>query len=65
MAAAATVDPNHLQPPLHSGRLDSLWDHDRTTWLTDLGILVLLGAAFLAVTWWRLERLRPGRRTRL
>ncbi len=64
-ATAATVDLNHIQPPLHSGRLDTLWNHDKTTWLTDMGVLLGIGVAFLMIAWWYLERLRPGRRTRL
>jgi ABC-type multidrug transport system ATPase subunit/pSer/pThr/pTyr-binding forkhead associated (FHA) protein len=64
-ATAATVDLNHLQPPLHGGAPDTLWKHDRNTWLIDMGVLAGIGAAFLAIAWWYLERLRPGRRTRL
>jgi hypothetical protein len=64
-ATAATVDLNHLQPPLHNSPPDSLWRHDQTTWLTDLAVLAGLGMVFLVIAWWRLERLRPGRRTRL
>ncbi|HEY0542319.1 MAG TPA: ABC transporter permease, partial [Actinoallomurus sp.] len=64
-ATAATVDLNHLQPPLHDAGPDSLWRHDRTAWLKDMGVLAGLGLAFLVVAWWRLESLRPGRRTRL
>ncbi|MCW2945879.1 MAG: transporter ATP-binding protein [Actinoallomurus sp.] len=64
-ATAATVDLNHLQPSVHSAAPDSLWRHDRTTWLTDVGVLAAIGAGFLMIAWWRLERLRPGRRTRL
>jgi ABC-type multidrug transport system ATPase subunit/pSer/pThr/pTyr-binding forkhead associated (FHA) protein len=64
-ATAATVDLNHLQPPLHDAGPDSLWRHDRAAWLKDMGVLAGLGLAFLVVAWWRLESLRPGRRTRL
>jgi ABC transport system ATP-binding/permease protein len=61
-ATAATVDLNHLQPPLHSGAPDTTWQHTRAAWLKDMGILAGLGLVFLGVAWWRLERLRPGRR---
>jgi ABC-type multidrug transport system ATPase subunit len=64
-ATAATVDLNHLQPPLHDTPPDSLWRHDQAAWLKDMGILGGLGLAFLGVAWWRLERLRPGRRARI
>ncbi len=64
-ATASTVDLNHIQVPLHSGKVDTLWNHDQTTWLTDMGVLLGIGVGFLAIAWWYLERLRPGRRTRL
>ena len=44
---------------------DPLWRHSGATWLTDMGVLAGLGLAFLVIAWWRLERLRPGRRARL
>jgi ABC transport system ATP-binding/permease protein len=28
----------------------------------DMGILARLGVVFVLIAWWRLERLRPGRR---
>jgi ABC-type multidrug transport system ATPase subunit/pSer/pThr/pTyr-binding forkhead associated (FHA) protein len=61
-ATAATVDLNHLQPPLHNTAPDTLWRHDQATWLKDMGVLAGLGLAFIVIAWWRLERLRPGRR---
>jgi ABC-type multidrug transport system ATPase subunit len=64
-ATAATVDLNHLQPPLHGSAADSLWRHDRSAWLKDMGVLTGIGLVFLIIAWQRLERLRPGRRTRL
>jgi ABC-type multidrug transport system ATPase subunit/pSer/pThr/pTyr-binding forkhead associated (FHA) protein len=64
-ATAATVDLNHLQPPLHHAAPDSLWRHTRAAWLKDMGVLAGVGLAFLVIAWWRLERLRPGRRARL
>ncbi len=64
-AAAATVDLNNLQPPVPGEAPDSLWRHNGATWLKDMGVLAGLGLAFLTVAWWRLERLRPGRRARL
>jgi ABC-type multidrug transport system ATPase subunit/pSer/pThr/pTyr-binding forkhead associated (FHA) protein len=64
-ATAATVDVNTLLPQTSDQPPDSLWRHSGATWLTDMGVLAGLGLAFLVITWWRLERLRPGRRARL
>jgi len=41
---------------------DPLWKHNARTWLTDMGLMMLLGLAFSAIAWWRLVRLRPGHR---
>jgi ABC-type multidrug transport system ATPase subunit len=64
-ATASTIDLNNLQPPVPGESPDSLWDHTARTWLMDMGVLVGLGLAFLIIAWWRLERLRPGRKVRL
>jgi hypothetical protein len=50
---------------VHDAAPDPLWRHSGATWLTDMGVLAALGLAFLIIAWWRLERLRPGRRARL
>lgn len=44
-------------------RGDARWDHDRTTWLRDVGALVLLTLAGLFGTWFAL--LREGARRRV
>jgi hypothetical protein len=64
-AAASTIDLNNLQPAVPGQSPDTLWDHSSGTWLIDMGVLVGLGLAFLIIAWWRLERLRPGRKARL
>ncbi|MFZ0833290.1 MAG: FHA domain-containing protein [Mycobacterium sp.] len=64
-AAASTIDLNNLQPPVPGEPPDSLWNRTAGRWLTDMGMLVGLGLTFLIVAWWRLERLRPGRKARL
>ena len=61
-ATAATVDLNNLQPLLHDTPPDGLWRHTQDVWLKDMGILLGLGLVFVAIAWWFLERLRPGRR---
>ncbi len=46
-------------PPLAT---DPLWKHKSTTWLTDIGGMLVLGLLFALITWWRLLRIKPGRR---
>jgi len=41
---------------------DPLWNHNASTWLTDMGLLVALGLVFTGLAWWRLLKIKPGRR---
>jgi ABC transport system ATP-binding/permease protein len=41
---------------------DPLWDHNPSTWLTDMGLLIALGLVFTGLAWWRLLKIKPGRR---
>jgi ABC transport system ATP-binding/permease protein len=41
---------------------DPLWDHNATTWLTDMVVLLLLGLGFALITWWRLIKMGPVKR---
>jgi hypothetical protein len=60
-AVASTADLNHLVPA-GSVPVDPLWQHQASTWLTDMGAMIALSAVFVIITWWRLNRLSPGRR---
>jgi len=60
-AVASTADLNHLLPA-GSTQANSLWDHQGSTWLTDIGGMVVLSIVFVLIAWWRLNRLSPGRR---
>ncbi|WP_063049803.1 FHA domain-containing protein [Nocardia arthritidis] len=59
-AGAATLDLDTLSP--HTGAPDPLWKNTLGTWLVDMGVVAGLGAAFLALAWYRLYQLRPRRR---
>jgi ABC transport system ATP-binding/permease protein len=58
-AVASTADLNMLQP---QQRPDAVWTHDASTWLTDMGLQVLLAVVFSLITYWLLKRAKPGRR---
>ncbi len=60
-AVASTADLNHLLPP-KATPFDSLWQHQASTWLTDMGAMIALSVVFVVIAWWRLNRLSPGRR---
>jgi flagellar biogenesis protein FliO len=40
---------------------DPLWQHQASTWLTDMGAMIALSIVFVLIAWWRLNRLSPGR----
>jgi ABC transport system ATP-binding/permease protein len=68
-ATASTADLNKIGPPLQTGSAsgaavppDPLWNHTASTWLIDMGILLLLALALALVTWWRLAKMGPARR---
>jgi ABC-type multidrug transport system ATPase subunit/pSer/pThr/pTyr-binding forkhead associated (FHA) protein len=60
-AVASTASLNHLLPA-GSAQINSLWDHQSSTWLTDIGAMIVLSIVFVLIAWWRLNRLSPGRR---
>jgi hypothetical protein len=41
---------------------DPLWVHKSGTWLKDVGLMLVLGLLFSVLTWWRLVKIKPGRR---
>ena len=61
-AAGSTVDLNQVAPVPRGGTADPLWRHTARQWVTDLAGEFILAAAFASLTWWRLQRARPGRR---
>ena len=61
-AAGSTVDLNQVAPVPRGGTADPLWRHTAGQWLTDMAAELILAAAFASLTWWRLQRARPGRR---
>jgi ABC transport system ATP-binding/permease protein len=64
--AASTVDLNVIQEPVvkaaGSVPVDPLWRHESAVWLKDVGLMLVLGLAFSAATWWRVVKIKPGRR---
>jgi ABC transport system ATP-binding/permease protein len=58
-AVASTANLNVLQP---GQKPDPVWTHDASTWLTDMGLQILLAVVFASITYWLLKRAKPGRR---
>ncbi len=61
-AAASTTNLNVVTPPPPGSGPDPIWNHNAQTWLLNIVLAALLGAAFAALTWFRLDRSGPGRR---
>jgi hypothetical protein len=65
-AMAATTNLNKVLPPVAPGgglaSTDPLWSHTSATWLTDIGVLLVLALVFFLLTWRRLSTMRPLRR---
>jgi hypothetical protein len=61
-ALASTVNLNFISPHAPGAHLDPFWNQTSTHWAMNIAGLVVLGLVFLAVSWWRLVRLTPGRR---
>ncbi len=60
-ALASTARLNQLNPSI-GAKPDSLWNHGAGVWLLDMGLMLVLSAAYLAIAWWQLNRLSPGHR---
>jgi ABC-type multidrug transport system ATPase subunit len=61
-ATAATSSLSQIAPLPMGMRTDPLWNHSPHIWLLDMAMPVLLTAGFICLTWWRLNRVSPGRR---
>ena len=60
-AIASTANLNRIIPPA-SMTQDPLWNHTASTWLINMAAMIGLAVVFVLITWWRLNRLSPGRR---
>jgi ABC-type multidrug transport system ATPase subunit len=61
-ATASTVSLNVINPG--DAKPDPVWNHTPQTWLTDMGLQLMLGLVCVLIAWWRLVRISPGRRRR-
>ena len=61
-AAASTTNLNQVAPPGLEARPDPLWNHTPHIWLLDMAMPVVLTVVLVGLTWWRLQRMSPGRR---
>ncbi|MDQ2876245.1 MAG: ATP-binding cassette domain-containing protein, partial [Actinomycetota bacterium] len=61
-AGAAGPSGGSSGAPAASQSADPLWDHNSSTWVKDMGLLIALGLVFTGLAWWRLLKIKPGRR---
>lgn len=53
-AGGSTVDFNTLMDAPQIPK-DRLWDHDKGTWLLDMGMLAVLSVVYSVLVWWRIR----------
>ena len=41
---------------------DPIWRHKSAVWLKNIILMLALGLAFTLITWWRIVKIKPGRR---
>jgi len=61
-AAASTSNLNQVAPPGLEPKPDPLWSHTPHAWLLDMAMPLVLTLVLIGLTWWRLQRMSPGRR---
>jgi hypothetical protein len=61
-AMASTSNLNVIAPGASGTTPDPLWNHTPHIWLLEMVMQAVLAAAYIGITWWRLDRLSPGRR---
>ena len=49
-------------PTVQALPTDPLWRHNPTVWLKNIILMLVLGLAFTLLTWWRVVKIKPGRR---
>jgi hypothetical protein len=60
-AVASTADLNNTSP-IQLGKVDLLWVHTASQWLTDIAVTIGLGLLFVLITYVILRRMGPRRR---
>jgi ABC-type multidrug transport system ATPase subunit len=49
-------------PTVQALPTDPIWRHNPTVWLKNIILMLVLGLAFTLLTWWRVVKIKPGRR---
>ena len=49
-------------PAVQALPTDPIWRHKPAVWLKNIILMLVLGLAFTLITWWRIVKIKPGRR---
>jgi hypothetical protein len=60
--ASTGTAPAAAKPAGPSLPTDPLWRHKSSVWLKDFLLVIVLGLIFSMITWWRVIKIKPGRR---
>jgi hypothetical protein len=50
------------EPTVQALPTDPIWRHKPAVWLKNIILMLALGLAFTLITWWRIVKIKPGRR---
>ena len=50
------------EPTVQALPTDPIWRHKSAVWLKNIILMLALGLAFTLITWWRIVKIKPGRR---
>ncbi|MGH3394104.1 MAG: ATP-binding cassette domain-containing protein, partial [Streptosporangiaceae bacterium] len=60
--AARPLAASSPTPTVQALPTDPIWRHKPAVWLKDIILMLALGLAFTLITWWRIVKIKPGRR---
>ena len=49
-------------PTVQALPTDPIWRHKSAVWLKNIILMLILGLAFTLIAWWRIVKIKPGRR---
>jgi hypothetical protein len=49
-------------PTVQALPTDPIWRHQPAVWLKNIILMLILGLAFTLIAWWRIVKIKPGRR---
>ena len=61
-AKTTAAKPAAPAPTVQALPTDPIWRHQPSVWLKNISLMLILGLAFTLIAWWRIVKIKPGRR---